>query len=323
MLIGNTELELGLCLAPMAGYSDRAMRSVCRRFGSEYAVSEMISAKAVVFGDKKTHKLAEISECEGPVALQIFGSEPSVLAEAAHTLEGGEPGFSAPCAIDINMGCPVKKIFSNGEGSALMRSPELIEKIVRAVSLSVMIPVTVKLRLGVNKHSINVLECAQAAEEGGASAVCVHGRTREDMYSGECDYEKISEVCRSLKIPVIANGDITDAATAIRVMSITGARAIAIGRGAVGNPFIFSEIRAKIKGEEYTPPSLSARVDAALSQLSEAVLNSGEEIAVREARKQIALYLSGFRGAAAVRARINTATTFEECRAALMTALEQ
>ena len=323
MLIGNTELELGLCLAPMAGYSDRAMRTVCRRFGSEYAVSEMISAKAVVFRDKKTHKLAEISEDEGAVALQIFGSEPSVMAEAAHLIEAGEPGFSAPAAIDINMGCPVKKIFSNGEGSALMRSPELIEKIVGAVKSSVKIPITVKLRLGVDKNHINVIECALAAEAAGASAVCVHGRTREDMYSGVCDYEKIADVVDSLKIPVIANGDITDAATAVRVMSITGARAIAIGRGAVGNPFIFSEIRAKMRGEEYTPPSLSVRVDAALSQLSEAVLNSGEEIAVREARKQIALYLSGFRGAAAVRARINTATTFEDCRAALMSALEQ
>lgn len=322
MKIGNTELEYGLCLAPMAGYTDRAMRTLAHRYGAEYSVSEMISAKAVVFGDKKTHKLAEISEGEGRVALQLFGSEPSVMAEAAAQLEGGEPGFIPPVAIDINMGCPVHKIFSNGEGSALMRSPDLIYRIVSATAAATRLPVTVKLRLGIDERSINVKECAIAAEGGGAAAVCIHGRTQKQMYSGSASYEKIAEVVDTLKIPVIANGDITDPEKALCVLKNTGASAIAIGRGAVGNPFIFSEIRAALAGEEYTPPTLTERVDTALMQLRLATEFNGEEIAVREARKQIALYLSGFRGAAAVRAKINTATTYAEAEAALRSVLE-
>ena len=322
MKIGSVELELGLCLAPMAGYTDRAMRAVARAFGCEYAVSEMISAKAVVFGDKKTHKLAEISDCEGPVALQIFGSDPYVMGEAAGLLSPGEPGFSLPVAIDINMGCPVHKIYSNGEGSALMRSPELIEKIVDAVRKSTHLPVTAKIRLGIDEGHINAVECALAAEAGGASAICVHGRTRTQMYSGKCSYEKIAEVVNATGIPVIANGDITDADRAISVMRDTGAHAVAIGRGAVGNPFVFSEIRAKMKGEEYLPPSLDMRVKIAISQLRLAVEAHGEEIAVREARKQIALYLSGFPGAASVRATINRATKLAEAEAALLALLD-
>lgn len=321
MRIGNTVLDYGLCLAPMAGYTDAAFRRICHSFGCEYSVSEMISAKAVVFADKKTHALARICPEEGPVALQIFGSEPAVMAEAAHILEGGESGFCPPVAIDINMGCPVHKIFSNGEGSALMKSPELIERIVRATSAATRLPVTVKIRLGVDKDSINATECARAAEEGGASALCVHGRTRAQMYSGRCDYERIAEVVSAVKIPVIANGDITDAAGALGVVKTTGASMLAIGRGAVGNPFVFSEIRAALRGEEYTPPSLEQRVETALLQLRLAVELHGEEVAVREARKQIALYISGFRGAAAVRGVINTATTYAQAEAALKSVL--
>lgn len=322
MKIGNTELEYGLCLAPMAGYTDRAMRILAHRYGAEYSVSEMISAKAVVFGDKKTHKLAEISAEEGNVALQLFGSEPAVVAEAAAILEGGEQGFSSPVAIDINMGCPVHKIFSNGEGSALMRSPDLIYRIVSAASEASRLPITVKLRLGIDEQSINVTECAVAAAEGGAVAVCIHGRTRKQMYSGKASYEKIAEVADMLNIPVIANGDITDAASALEVLKSTGAAAIAIGRGAVGNPFIFSEIRAALSGGIYAPSSLEERVEAALLQLRLATEFNGEKTAVTEARKQIALYLSGFRGASAVRAKINTATTYAEAEAALRSVLE-
>ena len=282
----------------------------------------MISAKAVVFGDKKTHKLAEISAEEGNVALQLFGSEPAVVAEAAAILESGERGFSSPVAIDINMGCPVHKIFSNGEGSALMRSPDLIYRIVSAATGAIRLPVTVKLRLGIDEQSINVTECAVAAADGGAVAVCIHGRTRKQMYSGKASYEKIAEVADMLNIPVIANGDITDAASALEVLKQTGAAAIAIGRGAVGNPFIFSEIRAALSGGIYAPPSLEERVEAALLQLRLATEFNGEKTAVTEARKQIALYLSGFRGASAVRAKINTATTYAEAEAALRSVLE-
>ena len=317
MKIGNTELKCGLVLAPMAGFSDRGMRVVSHKLGAELSVTEMVSAKAVVYKDKKTEALARILEDEGPCALQIFGSEPEIMAEAAGTLEGGAGGGCAPIAIDINMGCPVNKIFSNGEGSALMKNPTLINKIVSAVSGSISLPVGVKLRLGVDSGSINATECAIAAEEGGAAFVTVHGRTRVEMYSGKANLEEIKKVKDSLHIPLIANGDIVSAESAVRAFELTGADAIMIGRGAIGNPFIFSEIRAHLLGEEYTPPELRERVETALLQLSIAVLEKGERVAVCEARKQIALYVRSFHGAARVRAEINMATTYAEVESAL------
>ena len=301
-------------LAPMAGYSDRAMRVVCERYGAEYAVTEMISAKAVTFGDKKTAALAAILPDEGRVGLQIFGSEPDVMARAAEVLSNAieGDGFVPPVAIDINMGCPVNKIFGNGEGSALMKSPELIEKITRSVVDATPLPVTVKMRIGVDANHINAIECAQAAEAGGASMICMHGRTRVELYSGTVHRDVIRDVKESLHIPLIANGDIVTAADALSMLSDTGADGIAIGRGAVGNPFLFAEILAAVEGREYTPPTLSERVDTALLQLRLSIEEKGEPRAVNEARKQIALYLSGFRGAAKIRAVINTATTYKE-----------
>ena len=317
MKIGNTELECGLVLAPMAGFSDRGMRVVSHRLGAELSVTEMVSAKAVVYKDKKTEALARILEDEGPCALQIFGSEPEIMAEAAGTLERGVTGGVPPIAIDINMGCPVNKIFSNGEGSALMKNPDLIYKISSAVSKSISLPLGVKLRLGVDLGSINAVECALAAEEGGASFVTVHGRTRVEMYSGNAHLEEIKKVKNSLHIPLIANGDIVSGESAVRAFEATGADAIMIGRGAIGNPFVFSEIKARLSGKEYTPPTLKERVDTALMQLSVAVLEKGERVAVCEARKQIALYVRAFHGAARVRAEINMATTYSEVESAL------
>ena len=309
--LGNIEMKRGLCLAPMAGYTDRAMRYVCHKYGAEYSVTEMVSAKAVVYGDKKTFDLARILPDEGPVSVQIFGSEPEIMAEAAHILESTMDSMP-PIAIDINMGCPVNKIFSNGEGSALMRSPELIEKITRAVSGSIKIPTTVKIRAGINKGSVNAVECALAAEEGGASLICIHGRTREI----------IRNVKSSLQIPLIANGDITDGASALSMLCDTGADGIAIGRGAVGNPFIFDEIISALDGREFTPPTIEQRVNTALLQLRLAVEEKGERIAIPEARKQIALYLRSFHGAARIRAEINRATTYHEVEKALKSALK-
>ena len=239
--IGELKLQHGLCLAPMAGYTDRAMRLVCHKYGAEYSVTEMVSAKAVVFGDKKTYSLARILPDEGPVAIQIFGSEPEIMAEAAEILLKSPEGERA-VAIDINMGCPVNKIFSNGEGSALMKNPDLIYRITKAVSSAIDIPTTVKIRAGVNKDSINAIECALAAEEGGASLLCIHGRTREQMYGGTADREIIKNVKSTLQIPLIANGDVVDGRSAVAMLRDTGADGIAIGRGAVGNPFIFREI---------------------------------------------------------------------------------
>ena len=306
----------------MAGFSDRGMRVVCHRQGAELSVTEMISAKAVTFGDKKTFSLAAIREDEGPVALQIFGSEPDTMARAAEVLARGVgEGFVPPVAIDINMGCPVHKIFSNGEGSALMRDPELIREIVCAVKGATDIPVTVKLRLGVDRAHLNTLECALAAEAGGADMICMHGRTRVEMYSGEADMYAIADVKKHLHIPLVANGDIVDAPSAVRALEITGADGIAVGRGAVGNPFVFDEIKAALTGESYTPPTLCERVSVALMQLRLAVEEKGETVAVLEARKQIAGYLRAFRGAALIRADINRATRFDEVERILLGAI--
>ena len=313
--------EHGICLAPMAGYTDRAMRLLCHKMGAEYSVTEMVSAKAVVYNDKKTFALAKIEADEGPVAIQIFGSEPEIMAEAAATLS--KPiGSASPIAIDINMGCPVHKIYSNGEGSALMRNPDLIYRITKAVSSAIKIPTAVKIRSGINQNSINAVECALAAEEGGASLICVHGRTREQMYGGLADREIIKNVKSALHIPLIANGDILSGEDAVAMLKETGADGIAIGRGAVGNPFIFSEIQAALRGESYTEPSIEEKIYAALFQLKEAIADKGERIAIPEARKQIALYLKSFRGAAQIRGQINRATTYEEVEKALMSALD-
>ena len=321
MKIGNTELKYGLMLAPMAGFTDRAMRLVCHKYGAEYCISEMVSAKAVCYGDKKTHALARIMADEGPCAVQIFGSEPDIMARAAESLALGEEGGVAPIAIDINMGCPVHKVYSNGEGSALMKKPELVFRIVRAVSSAIDIPCTVKMRAGVDSDSRNAVECALAAEEGGAALIAVHGRTRVEMYSGRADMEIVKNVKSSLHIPVIANGDITSGEDALRVLMETGVDGIMVGRGAIGNPFVFSDIKARLSGAEYSEPTLEERIDTALLQLHTAVLEKGEPVAVREARKQIALYLRSFRGAAAIRAEINRAESFREVELALRTAV--
>ena len=318
MKIGNIHIPHGLMLAPMAGYTDRAMRMITKKFGAEYSVTEMVSAKATTFGDKKTFDLARILPDEGSVAVQIFGSEPEIMAAAAARLSNPTDGVR-PVAIDVNMGCPVNKIFSNGEGSALMSSPELIERIVSAIKTETDLPVTVKLRLGISRDRINATECADAAIRGGAAAICMHGRTRADMYGGRADREALARVRESVTtVPFIANGDITSADEALDMLNITKADGLAIGRGAVGNPFIFAEIIAAMDKKRYTPPTLDEKIEAALTQLRLAVEEKGEARAIPEARKQIALYLRGFRGAAMARADINRAITFAEVESALM-----
>lgn len=335
MKIGSIDIKNGIFLAPMAGYTDRAMRLIAREFGCEYTTTEMVSAKAVTYGDKKTFTLGRIYEDEGPVALQIFGSEPQVMAEAAgiilhHEGDLKKQGYhhisnreiALPVAFDINMGCPVNKIFSNGEGSALMRDPGLIFDITKAVSGATDLPVTVKMRLGVDDGHINILECAKAAEEGGAKAICIHGRTRVQMYGGEAKFEKIREAKKMLNIPVVANGDITDATMAKKILELTGADGIAIGRGAVGNPFIFRQILDAFDGKRAPIPTTEELIDTALRQLKYAIEDKGEAVAIPESRKQIALYLKGFRGAAKIRTAVNTATTLEGVKTALLTAIE-
>ena len=318
MKIGSRVLKHGLMLAPMAGYTDRAMRLISHEWGAEYTVTEMVSAKAAVYGDKKTLSLARILPDEGEVALQIFGSEPEIIAEGIKILLENRLG-TMPSAIDINMGCPVNKIFSNGDGSALMKSPSLIERIVRAATGATTLPVTVKLRSGIDGNTINAVDCARAAECGGASLVCVHGRTRVQMYGGSADRKIIENVKKSVQIPVIANGDILSAQDALSMLSDTGADGIAVGRGAVGNPFIFSEITAAIEGTPFVQPSIELRAATALRQLTLAA-EKGEGVAVREARKQIALYFRAYHGSARLRAEINRAEKISEIEKILLSA---
>lgn len=317
MKIGNTTLKHGIMLAPMAGFSDYAMRRIAHECGAEYSISEMVSAKAVVYGDEKTRTLARIREDEGPVAIQIFGREPDTMARAVEIITSQGYTGIMPVAIDINMGCPVKKIYSNGEGSALMKSPTLIYEIVKSVKGATGLPVTVKMRLGIDREHINVRECAEAAETGGADAICVHGRTRVEMYGGEADIGEIAKVKSYLHIPLIANGDITSSEKALSTLMTCGGDGIAIGRGAIGNPFIFREIISALEGVEYHAPSLEERTRVALLQLSYAILDKGEPTAIREARGQIAHYFKCFRGAAECRFEINRATTLDDVKRAI------
>ena len=317
MRLGNIELQCGIALAPMAGFSDYAMRRISYEHGAEYSVTEMVSAKAVVYKDKKTLTLAKITQNEAPTAIQIFGSEPSIMAEAAGVLSTFSGGGALPVAIDINMGCPVHKIYSNGEGSALMKNPSLIYDITKAVREAIAIPTTVKIRLGIDSEHINAVECAIAAEEAGAAAITVHGRTKTQLYSGVADMEKVADVKKSVHIPLFANGDILTADDAVRVFRDTGADGIMIGRGAVGNPFVFSEIKARLLGLPYALPGLEEIKETAMSQLDYAISDKGEAVAVREARGQLARYFHSFRGSAELRAKINRAQTKADIEAAL------
>ncbi len=313
--IGSAVLPHGLLLSPLAGFTDHAMRTVCYECGAEYSVSEMVSAKAVCYGDRKTQLLARIYPSDGPTAIQLFGREPQYMAQAAARLyEQCTAWGTLPVAFDINMGCPMPKIVNNGEGSALMREPALVEKLVAAVAAATPLPVTVKIRTGWDREHKNAPEVARAAEAGGAVAICVHGRTRTQMYSGEVDLAAIALVKAAVSIPVIGNGDVTDVASARRLLSETGCDGIAVGRGAVGEPFLFARIAAALTGENFREPSGEECYAAALRQLSLRIAEKGEESGVLESRKQMASFLRGFPRAAAARAAIYTAKTEAEMK---------
>lgn len=326
MQIGSVLFPHGLFLGPMAGYTDFAMRTVCREMGAEGLVTEMVSAKAVVFGDRKTIPLARVSAEECPCAVQLFGHEPEVLAEAARIVAagvgGGVGGGVAPTMIDLNMGCPVHKIVSGGDGSALMRDPALAERIVRAVRDAVKIPVTVKIRLGWDDAHRNAPEVARAAESGGADAVFVHGRTRTQFYAGTADYRGIGEVVRAVSLPVIGNGDVRDAEGGARLLRESGCAGIMVGRGAVGNPFLFRTLAALLSGQPLPPPPTAAEKYAvAKRQLTLAAKEKGESVAVLEARKHLGEYLRGIRGGSAARAEIFRAESAGEMLRILAAAL--
>ncbi|MBE6642900.1 MAG: tRNA dihydrouridine synthase DusB [Ruminococcaceae bacterium] len=316
--IGNTELKHGLFLAPLAGVSDRAFRKVCRQFGAECTVSEMISAKGLHYNDTKTAVLAAFSEEEAPFLIQIFGSDPEIMAESAQRLATNNykacQNTCIPNGIDINMGCPVPKISGNGDGSALMKNPKLVGEIVKAVSEAVDLPVTVKIRSGWDDDNINAVEVALRAEENGAKAICVHGRTKAQMYRDPVNLDIIKDVKKALSIPVIANGGIYTATDAKRMLEYTECDGLMLARGAMGNPFLFSEIKAFLEGREYIPPTMRERMDVAMKHIELMINYKGEYTGVMEARKHLAWYIQGQKGAASAREKVNRAASLEELR---------
>lgn len=334
--IGNTELKHGIMLAPMAGATDHAFRTVCKSFGAEYLVSEMVCAKALCYEQKikksitaspsKTAPLAAIREGELPMAVQIFGSEPSFMAEAAKMIAEnsyrGTTSLFTPTAIDINMGCPVPKVVSNGEGSALLKNPDLASEIVEAVVKAVDIPVTVKIRIGWDKNSINAVEMAKRLEAAGAALVCVHGRTREQQYAPYADWTQIAAVKKAVNIPVIGNGDIFTPDDALKMINETECDGIMIGRGALGNPWIFENTVNLFEGRQTREISQNEVIDTALSHLGLMIEDKGERAGVAESRKHLGWYMKGLRGAAELRNRINTAATLEELTELLLTLKE-
>jgi len=310
MKIGNIELKHGLLLAPMAGVTDRSFRRICREYGAEYTVTEMVSAKAIHYKDKKTDELAALYDGESPAAVQLFGREPDLMAEAArHIVES-----AAPAVIDINMGCPVKKVTSNGEGSALMREGELAAEIVRATVKAVDIPVTVKIRAGWDKNSVNAVEFAKRIEDAGAAMVCIHGRTREQLYMPPVDLDIIAAVKQALTIPVVGNGGIDTAEDAPTKLKMTGCDGVMIARGSYGNPWIFAELCAYFEGREYTPPTNEEKLKLAARHLEMLIADKGEVTGVRESRRFVAYYLKGMKGSAEVRGELNYANTADDVK---------
>ena len=327
--IRNVTLPYGLALAPLAGVSDRAFRRVCRACGADFTVSEMVSAKALCYEQKQkggkvrsvSGRLASVMADELPMAVQLFGCEPDFMAEAARMLEANEyigcVSQVPPSAIDINMGCPVRKVTANGEGSALLKNPKLAGEIVRAVVGAVSLPVTVKIRAGWDAQSINAPEVAKILEDAGASMICVHARTREQMYEPGVDRSVIAAVKRAVSIPVLGNGDIYTAADALSMMEETGCDGVMIARGAMGNPWVFSEICAALEGRSFTMPTLPQRFEVALTQVREMIEEKGERVGVAEAKKHLSWYCHGVEGAAAARGRLMQAATYEEMAAIL------
>ncbi len=300
MKIGNFETENNVFLAPMAGITDTAFRIICRRYGAGLVYSEMVSAKGLHYKDKKTAELMKITDAEQPCAIQLFGSEPEILAEAVYeTVKTGTK------LIDINMGCPAPKIVNNGDGSALMKNPKLMGEIMRAVSNVSPVPVTAKIRKGWDENSVNALFAAEILEASGAAAIAVHGRTRREFYSGKSDWDIIKKIKERVKIPVIGNGDIWTAQDAKRMFEYTGCDAVMVARGAQGNPFIFRQINTLLgTGEEETYPTYRERAEQALEHTAMLVEEKGESRGVREARKHIAWYIKGMPGASKIKTEI-------------------
>lgn len=307
MKIKDLEFNHIAFLAPMAGIADLAFRELCVQYGAAYTVSEMVSSKGLTMGDKKSAQLLTLGN-DRPAGVQIFGDDPEIMAKAAVKCLDFNPDI-----IDINMGCPAPKIAMNGGGASLMKKPELAYEITKAVVQAVDIPVTVKIRKGWDEESVNAVEMAELAEKAGASAVAVHGRTRQQMYSGSVDYDIIAQVKKSVGIPVIANGDIKDEQSAAIMLEKTNADAIMIGRGALGNPWVFSKINAYLDECRVLPePSVTQKMAVMLKHIQKIIEYKGEYTAMREARHHAAYYTKGMRGGAKLRAEIGKLERFEQ-----------
>ena len=311
MKIGNLEIKGHACLAPMAGVADRAFRELCVSYGASCVISEMVSSKGLTMQDRKSKELLFLSEKERPAGAQIFGDDPEIMAKAALKAMEFSPDF-----IDINMGCPAPKIAGNGGGSALLKNPELIGRIVKSVVEVSPVPVTAKIRIGWDSEHINAVEVAKQIEAAGASAITVHGRTKAQMYAPPVFLDEIAKVKKSVSIPVIGNGDIVDGKSAKKMLDETGCDFLMVGRGALGNPWIFRCINAYLNNEtEYTEPTLEEKMEVMLAHIGTLCEYKGIRVGMREARKHAAWYIKGIRGAASFRQEIGNLSSMDELSA--------
>lgn len=318
MKIGSINIETPLFLAPMAGITDKPFRILCKEQGARFVTTEMVSSRGLFYGDKKTAKLMNLDEKEHPAAIQLFGNDPEVMSYAVK-----EALKFYPDVIDINMGCPTPKIVGNGDGCALMKNIALAGKVCEAAVKASTVPVTVKFRKGWDDSNINAVEFAWAMQESGASAVAVHGRTREQFYAPSADWDIIAKVKAKVNIPVIGNGDVISASDALKMLKETGCDGVMIGRGALGNPWIFAQCAAALKGLDIPEtPSSAQRLLMALRQVEMLVSYKGETVGIKESRKHVSWYLKGMRGASQIKNDVNRAITLEEMKKIILKAID-